>query len=402
MNKYIITHETIKNQKNEEKDFIVSALYDHSKKMVEVTLTPEEEESLLGNIYIGRVENVISNIRAAFVKISPKLTCYLSFDDLENAFFTKKQSKKKELVAGDELLVQVEREAIKTKEPSVTTNLSFSGKYAVLTTAKRRLGISSKLSGEEKKHYKELLKDFDTDEYGLIVRTNSATVSDEILLNEIQELKQEWKNLKESAPYKSCYSVLKKNDPPYLSDIINQREGSIDEIITDNIEIYETIAQKYVNGNLTLTLYQDPMISLSSFYSIKSSLEKALREQIWLKSGASIILQYTEALTVIDVNSGKNIRKKEMDENVLRINIEAAREIAYQLRLRNISGIIIIDFINLTSKEDEAVLLKEFRTRLKEDPVKTDLIDMTKLGLVEVTRKKIKKSLRDSLKMNER
>ena len=132
----------------------------------------------------------------------------------------------------------------------------------------------------------------------------------------------------------------------------------------------------------------------------EAKVEKALREQIWLKSGASIVLQHTEALTVIDVNSGKNIIKKEMRENLLRINLEAAKEIAYQLRLRNISGIIIIDFINLLAKEDEAVLLKEFRTYLKDDPVKTDLIDMTKLGLVEVTRKKIRKSLRDSLKMN--
>ena len=111
-------------------------------------------------------------------------------------------------------------------------------------------------------------------------------------------------------------------------------------------------------------------------------------------------MQHTEALTVIDVNSGKNINKKDMRENLLRINIEAAKEIAYQLRLRNISGIIIIDFINLPVKEDEAILLKELRACLKEDSVKTDLIDMTKLGLVEVTRKKIKKSLRDSLKMN--
>ena len=225
----------------------------------------------------------------------------------------------------------------------------------------------------------------------------------------------------------TCYSVLKKARPTYLEDVKNQREGSVSEIITDDRGLFETICMDYgihpkqfmTNGSvpvpvdqfqvptisgtadsLTLTYYHDPMLTLSSLYSVKSSLEKALREQIWLKSGASIVLQHTEALTVIDVNSGKNIIKKEMRENLLRINLEAAKEIAYQLRLRNISGIIIIDFINLLAKEDEAVLLKEFRTYLKDDPVKTDLIDMTRLGLVEVTRKKIKKSLRDSLKMN--
>ena len=162
MNKYIITHEKIKMQNREEQDFIVSALYNQGKKMIEVSLTPPDEDSLLGNIYIGRVENVVQNIRAAFVKISPEQTCYLSLDDLKNAHFTKKLSAKKEIVAGDELLVQVEREALKTKEPAVTANLSFAGKYAVLTSGNRRLGISSKLNKEQKAHYKELLHEFDT------------------------------------------------------------------------------------------------------------------------------------------------------------------------------------------------------------------------------------------------
>ena len=427
MNKYIITHEKIKMQNREEQDFIVSALYNHDKKMIEVSLTPPDEDSLLGNIYIGRVENVVQNIRAAFVKISPEQTCYLSLDDLKNAHFTKKLSAKKEIVAGDELLVQVEREALKTKEPAVTANLSFAGKYAVLTSGNRRLGISSKLNKEQKAHYKELLYEFDTESYGLIIRTNAASVADETLIAEIRSLEQEWSQMRENACHKTCYSVLKKARPTYLEDVKNQREGSVSEIITDDRGLFETICTDYgihpkqfmTNGSvpvpvdqfqvptisgtsdsLTLTYYHDPMLTLSSLYSVKSSLEKALREQIWLKSGASIVLQHTEALTVIDVNSGKNIIKKEMRENLLRINLEAAKEIAYQLRLRNISGIIIIDFINLLAKEDEAVLLKEFRTYLKDDPVKTDLIDMTKLGLVEVTRKKIRKSLRDSLKMN--
>ena len=427
MNKYIITHEKINTLNKEEQDFIVSALYNEAKKMIEVTLTPPEEDSLLGNIYIGRVENVVSNIRAAFVKISTGQTCYLPFDKLKNAFFTKKQSSRKEICTGDELLVQIEREALKTKEPALTANLSFAGKYAVLTTANRRLGISSKLTKEQKNHYKELLQEFDTDSYGLIVRTNAAGVSDDVLIQEIRGLEQEWMSIRESAPHKTCYSILKKARPTYLEELKNQRDGSIGEILTDDRMLFETICMDYgirqdqlyttgvlpvpvdqfqipvfktAEAPLTITYYHDPMLSLSSLYSVKSFLEKALREQIWLKSGASIILQHTEALTVIDVNSGKNINKKDMRENLLRINIEAAKEIAYQLRLRNISGIIIIDFINLPVKEDEAILLKELRACLKEDSVKTDLIDMTKLGLVEVTRKKIKKSLRDSLKMN--
>lgn len=337
MNKYIITHEKIKMQNREEQDFIVSALYNQGKKMIEVSLTPPDEDSLLGNIYIGRVENVVQNIRAAFVKISPEQTCYLSLDDLKNAHFTKKLSARKEIVAGDELLVQVEREALKTKEPAVTANLSFAGKYAVLTSGNRRLGISSKLNKEQKAHYKELLHEFDTESYGLIIRTNAASVADETLIAEIRSLEMEWSQMRENACHKTCYSVLKKARPAYLEDIKNQREGSVSGIITDDRRLFETICTDYgihpkqfmTNGSvpvpvdqfqmqtaagaedfLTITYYHDPMLTLSSLYSVKSSLEKALREQIWLKSGASIVLQHTEALTVIDVNSGKNIIKK--------------------------------------------------------------------------------------------
>ena len=430
MNRYIITQEKIKTKPGQEQKFHVLALYDGARKMTEVTLTPPDEECILGNIYIGRVENVVQNIRAAFVKISPDITCYLSLDDLKNAFFTKKQSVRKEIAAGDELLVQVVREALKTKEPAVTANLSFAGKYAVLTTANRRLGISSKLSKEQKVSYKELLREFDCDAYGLIVRTNAAGVSDETLVQEIRTLEKEWLDMKENAVHKTCYSVLKKAKPSYLEELKNQPEGSIEEILTDDRAVFETVCMEYgirkeqfvtggsvsvpvdqfvipvrnaangQTGNLYLTYYKDPMISLSALYSVKASLEKALRTQVWLNSGASIIIEHTEALTVIDVNSGKNLARKEMRENLLRINLEAAKEIAYQLRLRNISGMILIDFINLLSKEDEAVLLKEFRSYLRKDPVKADLIDMTKLGLVEVTRKKIKKSLRDSLNLN--
>ena len=154
MNRYIITQEKIKTKPGRGQKFHVLALYDGARKMTEVTLTPPD-----------------------FVQISPDITCYLSLDDLKNAFFTKKQSVRKEIAAGDELLVQVVREALKTKEPAVTANLSFAGKYAVLTTANRRLGISSKLSKEQKVSYKELLREFDCDAYGLIVRTNAAGVS---------------------------------------------------------------------------------------------------------------------------------------------------------------------------------------------------------------------------------
>ena len=153
-----------------------------------------------------------------------------------------------------------------------------------------------------------------------------------------------------------------------------------------------------VTETLTLRYYHDSLLSLSSLYSVKNSVEKAIAEKVWLNSGAYLIIQPTEAMTVIDINTGKNVAKKGVQENFLKINKEAAIEIAHQLRLRNLSGIIIVDFMNLASKEAEAELMSTFRAALKNDPVPTQLIDMTKLGLVEVTRKKVRKSLPEVLR----
>lgn len=417
MKKYIITHEKL-GASGKEQDFIVSALYDKNKKMLEASLNAADEENILGNIYIGRVENVVKNLNAAFIRISPDQICYYSLADYKQPLFTKKISEKKQLAAGEELVVQVSKEALKTKDPVVSTNLNFSGKYVVLTTENQRIGISSKLTKEEKERLKQLVSELEHPDFGLILRTNAKTASDEEILAEIKELQSEWQTLKDTAKYKTCYSCLKRETKSYLKELKNLPSGSVDEIITDDRSIFEEICSNFgitadslwtkgsvsvpvdevkVNITLTLRYYQDPLLTLSSLYSVKSFMENALKEKIWLKSGAYLIIQPTEALTVIDVNSGKNVAKKEMQENFLKINIEAAKEIAYQLRLRNISGIVIVDFINLTSKEAEAELLKEFRAALKSDPVQTDIIDITKLGLVEVTRKKVKKSLKEVL-----
>lgn len=417
MKKYIITQEKLKTIKGEQ-NFIVSALYDENRKMIEVSLSSPEEEGILGNLYIGRVENVVKNLNAAFIRISPDQVCYYSMDDYKKPLFTKKISQKKPLVEGEELVVQVSREALKTKDPAVTTNLNFTGKYAVLTTENQHIGISSKLGKADKERLKELVSQISHPDFGLILRTNAKDATDEEVLAEIKELTAEWNQLKETASHKTCYTCLKKEQPAYLKEIVNLSERDVDEIIIDDRTLFEQICAIYsipksalwtggmvsvpvnevkVKDTLVLRYYNDTMLNLSSLYSVKTSLEKALSERVWLKSGAYLIIQPTEALTVIDVNTGKNIAKKDVQENFLRINKEAAIEIAHQIRLRNLSGIIIVDFMNLTSDESETELLSTFRTELKKDPVPTQLVDMTKLGLVEVTRKKVRKSLREIL-----
>ena len=398
---------------------MVSALYDENRTMLEVTLSALDEESLLGNLYIGRVENVVKNLNAAFIRISPEQICYYSMDDYKNPLFTKKVSVKKPLVEGEELVVQVTREALKTKEPAVTTNLNFTGKYAVLTTENQRIGISAKLSKTDRERLKSLAETIEHPDFGLILRTNAKDATDEEILAEIQGLAEEWQNLKETAKHKTCYSCLKKEPPAYLREIVNLPTSSVNELITDDRNVFLKLCSNFgiteddlwtkgsvsvpidevnVTETLTLRYYHDSILSLSSLYSVKSSVEKAIAEKVWLNSGAYLIIQPTEAMTVIDINTGKNVAKKDIQENFLKINKEAAIEIAHQLRLRNLSGIIIVDFMNLASKEAEAELMSTFRAALKNDPVPTQLIDMTKLGLVEVTRKKVRKSLPEVLR----
>lgn len=417
MKKYIITQEKLKTLKGEQ-NFIVSALYDENKKMIEVSLSSPEEEGLLGNLYIGRVENVVKNLNAAFIRISPEQICYYSMDEYKNPLFTKKISQKKPLVEGEELVVQVSREALKTKEPAVTTNLNFTGKYAVLTTENQSLGVSSKLSKTDRERLKKVVENIEHPDFGLILRTNAANASDEEILAEIQDLAEEWQILKETARHQTCYTCLKKEPPTYLKELVNLPTTSIDEIIVDDRTLFELLCSMHgiretdlwtkgsvsvpidevkISNTLTLKYYNDALLRLSALYSVKSSLENALAEKVWLKSGAYLIIQPTEALTVIDVNTGKNVAKKDMQENFLKINKEAAIEIAYQLRLRNISGIIVVDFMNLASKDAEAELMSSFRAELRKDPIPTQLVDMTKLGLVEVTRKKVRKSLGEVL-----
>ena len=417
MKKYIITQEKL-NTSNGEQDFMVSALYDENRTMLEVSLSALDEESLLGNLYIGRVENVVKNLNAAFIRISPEQICYYSMDDYKNPLFTKKVSVKKPLVEGEELVVQVTREALKTKEPAVTTNLNFTGKYAVLTTENQRIGISAKLCKTDRERLKSLAETIEHPDFGLILRTNAKDATDEEILAEIQGLAEEWQNLKETAKHKTCYSCLKKEPPAYLKEIVNLPTSSVNELITDDRNVFLKLCSNFgiteddlwtkgsvsvpidevnVTETLTLRYYHDSLLSLSSLYSVKSSVEKAIAEKVWLNSGAYLIIQPTEAMTVIDINTGKKKKKKGVQENFLKINKEAAIEIAHQLRLRNLSGIIIVDFMNLASKEAEAELMSTFRAALKNDPVPTQLIDMTKLGLVEVTRKKVRKSLPEVL-----
>ena len=374
-----------------------------NEKVVELHVSNNEEHDTvkLGNIYVGRVKNIVANINAAFIEVVPGVECYYAIDENPTPIFTKKIGKKP-LCIGDELLVQISKEAVKTKAPTVTSKLNLTGKYAVLTYGDTRAGVSNKLEKSEKERLLELAKAYTTESYGVIMRTNAKDADNEMLQGELQRLVQEYETLVTQAPTRICFSALRCAPKEYLTELRNiYQEGLTDIVIEDKViyqEVKEFLTKEQPEDLDKLRLYEDKLLPLYKLYSVESHLANALKEYVWLKSGAYLVIQPTEALTVIDVNTGKNVAKKDVQENFLKINKEAAIEIAYQLRLRNISGIIVVDFMNLASKDAEAELMNTFRAELKKDPVPTQLVDMTKLGLVEVTRKKVRKALGEVLK----
>lgn len=400
MNKQIISRfEPIKGCRSA----IVSA-YIQDNKLTELSLEDEQQSSILDSIYVGKVQNIVQNIQAAFIEIQSGLICYYSLEDLKNPIYTKKQGKKS-LVIGDELLVQVIKEGIKTKAPVVTTNLSFSGKYVILTTGDKKLGVSGKLSAARREELRRLLEPYCEENIGVIVRTSAGEATDEQIIEEYVNLKKEVKKLLEQSIHRTCFSKIYTPEPEYVRNLKKSYVNQLDEIVTDDPEIYEILKvyfeEKQPNEREKLRFYEDNILPLCKLYNLPLQIEDALRTKVWLKSGAYLVIEQTEAFTVIDVNTGKFEGKKNRQDTFLKINLEAAREIARQFRLRNLSGIILIDFINLENPESKKKLLTELEEYVRIDSVKTNVVDMTSLGIVEMTRKKERRSLLEMIKQLE-
>jgi ribonuclease G len=247
---------------------------------------------------------------------------------------------------------------------------------------------------------KEPLKNEVDRRYGWLFRTNAGTAEEAQLSDELSLLQKQYQALMAQAQYRTCFSCLSKMPSAYLSRLENLYDSDAEQILTDDEELYQEIHDyltlHHPEDLPKLSLYKDRLQPMSKCYSLERQLEQALQERVWLNSGGYLIIQPTEALTVIDVNSGKSEGGKNREAAFRKLNLEAAREIARQLRLRNISGIIIVDFINMEETSSEQELLEQLTRELRKDPIQTTLVDMTKLSLVEITRKKKEKSLAQS------
>nr|WP_297935821.1 ribonuclease E/G [uncultured Blautia sp.] len=381
------------------KEILFAALEEQGR-ISQLTFSETASGGILGNIYIGKVQNIVKNIHAAFIEIADGIMCYYSLDDKAEPVFTnpKKDSVMK---IGDEVIVQVSKEGMKTKLPSVTSNLNFTGRYLVLTSQRKELGFSGKLNKEEKKRIREFLEGTMPENAGIIVRTNARNAKKEEILEELKNLQSRYETLLKKGRSRVCFSLLEEHMPEYLQTLQNVYTQTLDEIVTDDAEVFQAV-QNYLNCygeyELPLRFYEDHLLPLSKLYSLESVLERSLQERVWLKSGGFLVIQPTEAFVCIDVNTGKFSGKKEIQETFRKINLEAAKEIAWQLRLRNLSGIILIDFINMEDQEDKRELLHTLQIYLNQDPIKSTVIDITPLNIVEVTRKKVRKPLLEEWK----
>ena len=357
-----------------------------------------EADSILGNVYRARVSNLSPNINAAFVDIKKGESCYLSMDDYHG----------EKLKVGDLVTVQVVRDKIKTKRYAVTTDISLQGDYAV-TTLFAPVGVSSKITDSaRKKELKTLMQNLliaeqDAQFYlaegnvaeierikkltlGGIIRTQAEHAEDAAITREIEGQARLLYSIMKKSEYATQYTCLYHTEVEYIKDIRRMHALQDVEIVTDIPEVTEAISE--------IPLYTDEY-TLTLRYSLASLLEQTLSKRAYLKSGAYLVIEPTEAMTVIDVNSGKSIKGKNAEEQFLKINIEAAKEIARQLRLRNISGIVMIDFINMKEESHNHELMKNLAEYVRTDPVRTTVVDMTKLGLVELTRQKGKRALHE-------
>ena len=389
-------------------------------KLVELYLEKQGQQRTVGNIYKGKVENVIPGMQAAFVDIGYEVNAFLPFSEIHNGDYLLEDidptngkpsnSKKKssgngdisvDLQTGQNIFVQVIKEAFASKGPRVTTEVAFPGRLLVLVPGTNYIGISKKIWDKyERRRLKKIITNLKEKGFGIIIRTVAEGKSEETIRNDYQMLMKNWINMDQKSKKIKAPALIYQDLETASSIIRDLLTPDIEKIIIDSKKLYRKL-QSYldeVSPNLTSKL--EPFkIKVPIFESmgIEDEIAKLLRPKVWLKSGAYLIIEKTEAMVVVDVNSGRFIGKKLHEENSFKINIEAAREVARQLRLRDLSGLIVIDFIDMEKEENKRKVYYELRKELKRDRAKVAVSPISDFGLLEMTRQRIRLSILDTM-----
>lgn len=375
-------------------------------KVVEVLIEREEERRINANIYKGKVANVLPGMESAFVNIGLEKNAFLYVNDLRefeekylDGICNSERPIEDILTVGDEVVVQVLSEPRGTKGARVTTHYTIPGKYLVLMPNNNHIAISKKIKEEEERNrLEEIVRDLKPENMGVIIRTAAQGKSIFHFEREMEYLVKKWEDIEKKTSTAKIGEVLYKDNGIVATVLRDIFSNEIDELVIDNEEAYwevidciNAFSEKTLKTKIKL--YNDDEIGIFERYGIEKEIENALKEEVRLECGGYLVIQKTEALISIDVNTGKNTGSYNLEQTVLNTNLEAAREIPRQLRLRNLGGIIIIDFIDMRLEEDKLKVLEALEQNLSKDRIKNNIVHFTDLGLIEMTRKRTGKPL---------
>ncbi len=359
--------------------------------------------SMVGNVYLGRVQNVLPGMEAAFVDVGRGRNAVLyagevnwSAEDLEGA----PPRIEHVLKSGQSVLAQVTKDPIGGKGARLTAQISLPGRYLVLAPNSDVSGISRRLPDDERRRLRAIFKELKPEQHGLIVRTAAEGASREALAADLERLVGEWSQIEKRAKKAKAPAVL--YEEPELTvrvvrDLFNDEEYR--ELVTDSPRVFGSVTdylRDVAPDVLAKVRLHDGPLSAFEEFRIVEQIHKGLDRKVWLPSGGYLVIDRTEALTVIDVNTGKSVGKTNLEETVVNTNLEAARESARQLRLRDIGGMIVIDFIDMLLEQNKKQVIDAMKEALAQDKSRSQVFDISPLGLLEVTRKRVSGGLLES------
>jgi ribonuclease G len=370
---------------------------------MEVYIEPDEEICLVGSIFKGQVENVLPGIEAAFVNVGLERNAFLYVNDVLPPTSRSGQNApeiRELLHPGQEVIVQVAKDPLGNKGPRVTTRVNLPGHYTVLMPMVNHVGISRRIEDEaERERLREIAQRVRPDGMGVIVRTAARGASEEALRDDLSILEKLWKDVQKREQSTTAPALLYRECgllPRIIRDLFTEE---VERLVLDSFAAYAralTILDT-VNPQLKNRVFWDDQPDIFDIYNVNQEVNKALQRKIWLRCGGYLIFDQAEALTVIDVNTGRYTGRVDLEDTVFKTNLDAAVEIARQLRLRNLGGIIIIDFIDMNRDDHRNRVLEVLAEEIKRDRRRTHIMGLTRLGLVELTRKKVHPSLSELL-----
>lgn len=343
-----------------------------------------DKENIEGNIYLGVIKNIVPGLKATFVDIGKSKNAFIHFEDLGKT--------KDEIKLNETILVQVQKNAVKQKGAKLTSNIKLTGRQIVLMPKTDFISVSRKIEDEQKREeLKEIAKKYLPKNCGAIIRTNCILATEEEIKQDIKMLINRWENIKNIAKkkIKNVPCIIEEESSIVKSLILSTVDSKMNKITTNNEEYNKEILNFLKMHNLESRIELEYENDVFEKYTIEKELQSLKNNKVWLNCGGQIVIDKTEALTAIDVNSGKCIGKNNLEETILKVNIESAKEIAKQIRLRDIGGIIIVDFIDMEKDESKQKLLNCIEEEAKKDRAKVQIEGFSKLNLLELTRKQL-------------